>query len=50
MIPHSRYDIVNLLHEADGVTTQKPMAKGVQIKGRVTEKVKELVKEFIKKE
>lgn len=48
MIPHSRYDIVNLLHEAGGVTTQKPMATGVKITGRVSEKVWELVKEWEK--
>ena len=48
LIPHSRYDLVNLLHEAGGVTTQKAEAKGVKITGRLTEKVWELVKEFEK--
>lgn len=47
-IPHSRYDIVNLLHEAGGVTTQKAEAKGVRIKGRLTPKMAETVKEFEK--
>jgi GTP-binding protein HflX len=48
MIPHSRYDIVNLLHEAGGVTTQKAEAKGVRIKGRLTPKVAEMMKEWKK--
>lgn len=48
LIPHSRYDIVNLLHEAGGVTTQKAEAKGVRIIGRLTPKAYELVKEFEK--
>lgn len=46
LIPHSRYDIVNLLHEAGGVTTQKAEAKGVRITGRLTPKAAEMVKEF----
>jgi GTP-binding protein HflX len=39
LIPHNRYDLLNFLHEAGGITSQKPTAKGMLIEGRVTDKV-----------
>jgi GTP-binding protein HflX len=48
LIPHSRYDLVNLLHEAGGVTRQKHEAKGISIEGRLTQKIYERVKDFEK--
>jgi GTPase len=45
LIPHNRYDLVNFLHEAGGVTSQKPIAKGTLIEGRVTDKVLGFIQE-----
>jgi GTP-binding protein HflX len=46
LIPHSRYDLINMLHEAGGVTTQKAEDKGVRIRGFLTPKAYEAVKKY----
>ncbi len=47
-VPHSRYDIVNFLHEAGGVTAQKHEARGIRITGRLGPKAREAVREFLR--
>lgn len=49
VIPHSRYDIINVLHEMGAVQKEEHLDDGVAIKGNIPVRLIPQIKDFIKK-
>jgi GTP-binding protein HflX len=47
LIPHSRYDLINRLHQVGAVRSERPAAEGVYIEGYVPKRWHETVRPFI---
>jgi GTP-binding protein HflX len=47
LIPHSRYDLINRLHEAGAVHREKPRDEGVYIEGLLPRRLLDAVREFV---
>ncbi len=47
LIPHSRYDLINRLHQAGAVHREQPRDEGVYIEGLLPQRLLEAVREYV---